>query len=672
MAPARDTSVRFGLVGTGADLVKAIQALQGLSGAEIVVIADPSDRSEGARLAHSLKLPVVKNLSEVYSAKTKANVVVEVSGDQRQYERLLQIKPPSVEVLSVRGARLLIQLITGGAPGISAGSASAPAAPAVDAPDHIAALAEAFRSALVEGASPAEAAKALAPAVAAAAGMEFFAVAVPKGTSVSWAVPPGRGDPLSLIPFEQLTQALAQREPVWLSRPARLLGVAGLCPLRVGDAALGVLAVGRLPDRPASPRELAALRLGADLLASALHRTRPAATPLEVVKEVPVEVVREVLKEIPIEVVKEVPVEVVKEVVREVPIEVVREVETPVEVVKEIIREVPVEIFKEVVREGPGEVVREVAPVDEGELRRRRRCLEEFQTAGTRVPVDLNDVVRRAVEQLQPAWREATALESGAIELVTQLGARTPVLGVEPEIREAVVQVVTNAVDAMPHGGKLTIRTSSEAGQGIVAVSDTGPGMAESVKRRAFEPFFSTKGAGGLGLGLSMVRAIMARHGGDASIESEPGNGTTVTLRAPTGDEAPPVESEREAVPALLVVEDDEAVRTTLAETLEGAGYAVARAASGLEGIAKVRGRGRPFDLVLTDLGMPDVPGWEVVEAAKQLDTGTPVVVISGFDWHRAARRAKDLKVDLVISKPFDLPEVLDSVRGLLSGRKTA
>ena len=120
----------------------------------------------------------------------------------------------------------------------------------------------------------------------------------------------------------------------------------------------------------------------------------------------------------------------------------------------------------------------------------------------------------------------------------------------------------------------------------------------------------------------------------------------------------------------LLVVDDDEAVRTTLSEVLEGAGYSVALAASGLEGIAKVRERGRPFDLVMTDLGMPDVPGWEVVEAVKQLDPKTPVVIISGFDRQRAARRAKELKVELVISKPFELEALVKSVRGLLGGRK--
>jgi len=165
---------------------------------------------------------------------------------------------------------------------------------------------------------------------------------------------------------------------------------------------------------------------------------------------------------------------------------------------------------------------------------------------------------------------------------------------------------------------------------------------------------------------------VMARHGGEASLESEEGRGTTVRLRVPTSGEGAPVhvtipDADRTQV---LLVDDDETLRTAVGDMLRGAGYAVALGASGLEGIAKVREREVPFDLVVTDLGMPDVPGWEVVEAVKKVDTTTPVVIISGFDRARATRRAKELGVDLVISKPFDIQEFLNTVRGLVAVRK--
>jgi DNA-binding response OmpR family regulator len=168
-----------------------------------------------------------------------------------------------------------------------------------------------------------------------------------------------------------------------------------------------------------------------------------------------------------------------------------------------------------------------------------------------------------------------------------------------------------------------------------------------------------------------MVYGVMARHGGYLTIDSEEGRGTTVTLRLPTSGEGAPVqmavaETDR---PQVLLVDDDETVRTAVGNMLRSAAYAVTLAGSGLEGIAKVREHDGPYDLVITDLGMPAVPGWEVVEAVKQVAATTPVVILSGFDRARATRRARELGVDLVISKPFDIREFLTTVRGLLAGR---
>src|SRR5262245_23041709 len=122
--PSADTTVRLGLVGTGGELVKAIEALKGISSIEIAVVADASDRSEGAKLANSLKLHLVKNAMEVF--RSKANIVLEVNGDERQYERLLSIKPPGTEVMSVKGARLLINLLKQTVGGGNAGSGASP------------------------------------------------------------------------------------------------------------------------------------------------------------------------------------------------------------------------------------------------------------------------------------------------------------------------------------------------------------------------------------------------------------------------------------------------------------------------------------------------------------------------------------------------------------------
>jgi signal transduction histidine kinase/ActR/RegA family two-component response regulator len=775
--------------------------------------------------------------------RTDANLILEVSGDERQYERLLSVKPPHVEVMSVRGARLLLELLQraeGGMPGAEAPGRA-------DGVERLEPLAAALHALPGPGAAPGEAARVLLPAVARTAGLDWAAVVLCEASgALSWVVASPESEALSRVPADRMRQALERGEAAWLSRPAQGIGTAGLLPLRAGEEALGLLVVGGSADRPATPDAEAACRLAAGVVASALQAARAGAAPpvevvrevpVEVVREIPVEVVREVVREVPVEreVVREVPVEVpielLREVVREVPVEVVREVpverrievpvevekevvrevvrevpverevvrevpvevpiellrevvrEVPVEVVREVpvvkeivrdvpvevVREVPVEVLKEVIREVPVEVVREVevvkevvrdtTQIDEEEVRRLRRRLEELETAqeqlaarGGRIPVDekmqallnmaggvghvfnnvlagilgrtqlllkrasreksrelaaglheieaatrtgiealtriqefsrsrpaepfapldLNDVVQRAVEQTRAKWRDEPSSRGAPIELVTHFGPHSRLVGAESELLDAVVQLIHNAVDAMPRGGRITIRTGLEAGRGTISVSDTGVGMSETVRRRAFEPFFSTKGETGLGLGLSMVYGVMARHGGDATIESEEGRGTTVTLRLPVSGEGAPVpaavpDADR---PQVLLVDDDETVRTAVGDMLRGAGYAVTLAGSGLEGIARVREHADPYDLVITDLGMPDVPGWEVVEAVKQGDATTPVVILSGFDRARATRRARELGVDLVIAKPFDIQEFLTTVRGLLAGRR--
>ncbi len=695
-------------------MVDAIEALRKVSAVEITVVADSSDRSEGAKLAKSLKLPLEKNWMAVF--RTDANLILEVNGDDRQYERLLSIKPPGVEVMSIRGATLLIQLLKQlGESGQAAEPATKgqPAKP--ETPGWIESLLVAHQSGLGKSGKPEDAAVTFLPAVAAAGGMEFVAVAIATGSSFTWLAPSGHTQPLSAIPPDQLGQALKQADPVWLTRPAKGIGVAGLLPLRIGKEALGLLAVGRSQGAAADGGELAALRLGAELLTSLLRVTQPQAGPVEVVKEV--------VREVPVEVVRE--VQVIKEVIREVPVEAAKGTKGDGEEVALLrrrlgdlqaaqavqaaeIAQVPMDEKMHALRNmasGVGQLFNNVLAgilgrtqllllkaqrekakeltSSLGEIEHATRTgiqaltqIQEFSRARsseTSGRIDLNDVVQQAIEQTRPKWRDEPAAKGIRIELTTHFGAHAPILGIEEDLREAVVQVIANAVEAMPLGGTITVRTGTEGGSGFISVSDMGIGMSESVKRRAFEPFFSAREEMSLGLGLALVYGIMARHGGEASIESEPRKGTTVTLRMPTSGESGLVSADvRDEDREVLVVDDDETVRTVLVELLRDAGYRVTVAASGLEGIQKVRERSGPFDLAAIDLTLPDVPGWDVVEAVKKAETTTPVVLMSGFDLARATGRAKELGVDFVIPKPFDLPDFLNTVRGLLAGRRRA
>src|SRR5262249_13421886 len=200
-------------------------------------------------------------------------------------------------------------------PGVPGGAPSSP---------PIGPLTEALQAALRKGGEPADVARTLMPAVAAIAGMDVASLATPAPDGIGWMAPPADGEPLSDLPQDKLAQAMRGTDPVWIASATPRLGLVGLLPLRIADETLGLLVGGRTQGQSASPEEVTALRLAADVLATALR----AATP----PPAPVEIVREVVKEVQVPV--QVPVEVVKEVVREVPVEVIREV----------LREVPVEV----------------------------------------------------------------------------------------------------------------------------------------------------------------------------------------------------------------------------------------------------------------------------------------------------------------------------------------
>jgi len=200
--------------------------------------------------------------------------------------------------------------------------------------------------------------------------------------------------------------------------------------------------------------------------------------------------------------------------------------------------------------------------------------------------------------------------------------------------------------------------------------------MPEAVRRRALEPFFTTKGPQSLGLGLSAAYGTVRRHGGTLTLESAEGQGTTATFSLPV---APPVP----AAPAtplaaspplrILVIDDDARVRGTLADLLSTRGHAVVQASSGQEGLAHL-GDVDAVDLVITDLGMPDMTGWEVARTVRERWPGLPVGLITGWgDQHLQAAERK--QVDFVISKPFEearLHEALSSLFDRASPRPVA
>jgi len=296
----------------------------------------------------------------------------------------------------------------------------------------------------------------------------------------------------------------------------------------------------------------------------------------------------------------------------------------------------------------------------------------------TLAPTGLNPLVQQVLHLTSARWRDMPQQRGVVIRTVTDLAPDLPpILAAESEIREALINLIFNAVDAMPEGGTLTIRTAVTASSPAssnngalrnvyVEVTDTGLGMDEPTRRRCLEPFFTTKGERGTGLGLAMVYGTMQRHSADIEIESALGQGTTMRLSfaAPTIVAGPREVAPTYAVPAplhILVVDDDPLLLKSLRDALETAGHSVVTAAGGQAGIDTFRealGGAKPFAAVITDLGMPYVDGRQVAGAVKQASPSTPVIMLTGWGQRMADESDLPTHVDRVLSKPPKLREL--------------
>jgi CheY-like chemotaxis protein len=295
-------------------------------------------------------------------------------------------------------------------------------------------------------------------------------------------------------------------------------------------------------------------------------------------------------------------------------------------------------------------------------------------------PVSLPEVIQHAIALTRSSWQD-TAYRSGAvIDVRTELEADVPaVLGAESEIRDAVVNLILNAVDAMPRGGTLTLRTrrrraADDQGELLaLEVEDTGSGMSDETRRRCLEPFFSTKGKRGTGLGLAMAFGTMQRHGGELEIDSQLGRGTLVRLlfRAPAAGPAAAAErSERRPSRRLqvLIVDDDPLVLRTLRELMVADGHLVTAADGGQAGINAFQAAlavGERFDVVMTDLGMPYVDGRRVAAAIKSAAPEVPIILLTGWGQDAEVRGDASLRADRVIGKPPRLVQLRNALAEL-------
>jgi PAS domain S-box-containing protein len=288
--------------------------------------------------------------------------------------------------------------------------------------------------------------------------------------------------------------------------------------------------------------------------------------------------------------------------------------------------------------------------------------------------VSIKELVKSAVDLTRPRWRDIAQSKGSVIELITDVADMVPAIqGVESELREVLTNLIINAADAMPDGGTLSIRgytcgvdlstplVGDRAARIVISVTDTGIGMDPTACQRCIDPFYSTKGPNGTGLGLALVYGTVKRHDADLKIESELGKGTTFRLIFPRRAQLPsavpvPVPSEASIPPMqILFVDDEPALGSLIEAMLKPNGHTVTTACNGedaLNTLTTADQQGNPFDLVITDLGMPRMDGCELARRVKAKWAGLPVILLTG--WGRYSHEEIPDEVDYVLSKPTD------------------
>ena len=298
------------------------------------------------------------------------------------------------------------------------------------------------------------------------------------------------------------------------------------------------------------------------------------------------------------------------------------------------------------------------------------------------LPVNINQVIEEVIELTRPRWRDLPQREGISIQIRRELESHPPFLLSDPtELREALINLVFNAVDALPQGGAITFVTRSLKGpapEGCAAserrlqveVRDNGVGMDEKIRQHCLEPFFSTKAQrGGTGLGLAMVYGMMQRHEGTIEIDSTPGRGTCVRLTFPIHEKA--LQTTTNATPQtdqsralyILCIDDEPQIRQLLSDCLTHFNHRVTVASTGRHGTELFRAamlRNQPYEVVITDLGMPDVDGHQVARTIKAESPDTPVIMMTGWGTTMKQDRETAPEVDAVVSKPPHVQELND------------
>ena len=311
--------------------------------------------------------------------------------------------------------------------------------------------------------------------------------------------------------------------------------------------------------------------------------------------------------------------------------------------------------------------------LDGGEVVKRIQEFTRLRTTKDFSEVNIKDIINDVVRMTESKWSGESNIPKITLRVDTDSMEIPIVEGNASELREVFIDILFNAVDAMPKGGELTIQAKSGGKSVFVTFFDTGEGMSEETKKRVFDPFFTTKGSKGTGLGMSVAYGIISRHNGQIIIDSELGVGTAVTVQLPVSEKViKEIEGKfnlkQEEKTKILLVEDHKVTLDILAENLINQGHSVHKADNGMAGIKMFKDG--HYDIVITDVGLSDISGWAVSKKIKDMSPQVPIVFITGWGNQLNSSQLKECGVDYVLAKPFKIEEISSIIKKAIDSKK--
>lgn len=317
----------------------------------------------------------------------------------------------------------------------------------------------------------------------------------------------------------------------------------------------------------------------------------------------------------------------------------------------------------------------EKAAIDASEIVHRLRQFGRPSSDEGFTNVDVGGLVDEVVEMTRPKWNEWAKLRGINVKVTKLLSPVPPVYGCPSELRQVLVNLILNSIDALPGGGEIVLQTAKVGELVLISVKDNGVGITEEVKTRVFEPFFTTKPDRGTGLGLSVAHRIILNHDGEIGVENQLGEGTIFTIKLPVSGisrkdtERSPV-TDSPASLNILVVDDEKEVGSVLNELLSDEGHRVKVADDGSKAISILEKH--EFDVVITDLGMRGVTGWDVASAAKKVNPMLPVIMLTGWVDSVLGKETERRTVDMVLSKPAKRDQLMKAIAQVVNQKSVS